>query len=100
MFPESPRYWRRSSLFGLAPTCSQSIRLQKGKAMKINCVSCGHNMTLDDAYDNFEGMFKCWVCSGLLQLKIVEGEVKSVGLAGLQRQPELTKNKVDLEHIL
>jgi hypothetical protein len=70
------------------------------KAMKINCVSCGHNMTLDDAYDNFEGMFKCWVCGGLFQVKIAEGEVKSVSLAGVQRQPAARKTNMNLEDIL
>lgn len=68
--------------------------------MKINCVSCGHNMALDDAYDNFEGMVKCYVCGGLLEVKTEEGQVKSVSLAGVQRQPAVTKTKVDLEDIL
>lgn len=68
--------------------------------MKINCVSCGHNMALDDAYDNFQGMVKCYVCGGLLEVKTEEGKVKSVSLAGVQRQPAAKKAGVDLEDIL
>lgn len=68
--------------------------------MKINCVSCGHNMALDDAYDNFQGMVKCYVCGGLLEVKTEEGKVKSVSLAGVQRQPATKKAGVDLEDIL
>jgi len=48
--------------------------------MKINCVSCGHGLQLGDAYDDFEGLVKCYVCSQLLQVKISHGKVKSVGL--------------------
>lgn len=68
--------------------------------MKINCVSCGHSMALDDAYDDFEGMVKCYVCGGLLEVKTEEGKIKSVSLAGVQRQAAAKKNKVDLEDIL
>lgn len=68
--------------------------------MKINCVSCGHSMALDDAYDDFEGMVKCYVCGGLLEVKTEEGKIKSVSLAGIQRQAAAKKNKVDLEDIL
>ncbi|MEW6110749.1 MAG: hypothetical protein AB1473_03820 [Thermodesulfobacteriota bacterium] len=48
--------------------------------MKINCVSCGHGLQLGDAYDDFEGLVKCYVCSQLLQVKISHGKVKSVSL--------------------
>lgn len=52
--------------------------------MKINCVSCGHSIYLDDAYDDFEGPVKCYVCSGLLQIKTVEGMIKSIRLASME----------------
>jgi hypothetical protein len=68
------------------------------KPMKVNCVSCGHNMTLDDAYENFEGLVKCWVCGGLFMVKIAEGEVKSVNFPGVQCQPAMTKTRIDLEN--
>ncbi|MGC8658865.1 MAG: hypothetical protein ACP5U1_07300 [Desulfomonilaceae bacterium] len=49
--------------------------------MKINCVSCGHSIFLDDAYDDFDGPIKCYVCSGLLQIKTEEGKLKSIRFA-------------------
>ncbi|MEW6350794.1 MAG: hypothetical protein AB1646_17165 [Thermodesulfobacteriota bacterium] len=49
--------------------------------MKINCISCGHSFALDDAYEDFVGMVKCYVCGGLLDLKISDGRIQSVNLA-------------------
>jgi len=46
--------------------------------MKINCLSCGHNMELDDAYDDFEGPVKCYVCGSLLEIKTVEAKLKGI----------------------
>jgi len=64
--------------------------------MKINCISCGHNMMLDDAYDDFEGLIKCYVCGALLQIKNSDGKIKSVNLMGAQPQPPATKTEVDV----
>lgn len=49
--------------------------------MKIHCVSCGHKLEIDDAYADFEGQIKCWVCEALLEMKAEDGMVKSVRLA-------------------
>jgi len=49
--------------------------------MKINCISCGHSIALDDAYDDFTGMVKCYVCGGLLEVKTSEGKIQTVNLA-------------------
>ena len=46
--------------------------------MKIRCVSCGHSISLDDAYDDFEGQVRCYVCSGLLQIRTEEGMIKGI----------------------
>ena len=46
--------------------------------MKINCLSCGHNIDLDDSYSDYEGVIKCYACDALLEVKISEGNVKSV----------------------
>jgi len=54
--------------------------------MKINCISCGHSLWLDDAYDDFFGMVKCFVCGSLLELKTVEGKIQSVNLTALTHQ--------------
>jgi len=49
--------------------------------MKINCLSCGHSVELDDAYDDFEGQVKCFACGALLQVTLSEGCIRSVGVA-------------------
>ena len=48
--------------------------------MKINCVSCGHKVDLDDAYDDYEGQVKCFVCGTLLEIRTDQGNIKSVGV--------------------
>lgn len=53
--------------------------------MKINCISCGHNLSLDEAYDNFTGLVKCYVCGALLEIKTSEGKLQSVDLGRLHR---------------
>ncbi len=46
--------------------------------MKINCISCGHKFDLGDAYDEYEGQVKCYVCGNILEIHTHEGNVKSV----------------------
>ena len=46
--------------------------------MKINCLSCGHKVDLDDAYDDYEGTVKCFTCGALLEISTEEGKLKSV----------------------
>lgn len=46
--------------------------------MKINCLSCGHKVELDDAYDDFEGQVKCFACTALLEIKTEEGRLKTI----------------------
>jgi len=50
--------------------------------MKINCISCGHAISVDDAYGDFSGLVKCYVCGGLLEIKSAEGRLQSVKFAG------------------
>ncbi len=52
--------------------------------MKIRCVSCGHSISLDDAYDDFEGQVRCYVCNGLLQIKTEEGMIKGIRQASME----------------
>jgi hypothetical protein len=59
----------------------------KDSTMKVNCITCGHSLNLDDAYDDFDGLVRCYVCSGLFELKTSQGKVKSVKFA----QPPQTK---------
>jgi hypothetical protein len=52
---------------------------KKGDAnMKINCLSCGHNICLDETYSDYEGQVKCYTCSALLEIKLEESLAKSV----------------------
>jgi DNA-directed RNA polymerase subunit N (RpoN/RPB10) len=48
--------------------------------MKLNCISCGHKFDLGDAYEDYEGLVKCYVCGALLAIKTDEGSLKSMGL--------------------
>ena len=48
--------------------------------MKLNCLRCGHKIDLDDAYDDYEGAVKCYVCGSLLEVKACEGKFRTVRL--------------------
>ena len=55
--------------------------------MKINCLSCGHTVVLDDAYDNYEGQVKCFACGAMLEIKTEEGNVKTVQFVKIIPRP-------------
>jgi|APCry1669188970_1035186.scaffolds.fasta_scaffold489082_1 DNA-directed RNA polymerase subunit N (RpoN/RPB10) len=47
--------------------------------MKINCLSCGHNIVLEDAtYGDYEGAIKCFACGAILEVKLSEERIKSM----------------------
>ena len=46
--------------------------------MKINCLSCGFKVDLDDVYDDYAGLIKCYSCGGLLEIKTEDGKLKSI----------------------
>jgi len=48
--------------------------------MNINCIACGHTFELDDAYDDYEGPVRCWVCGTLLEIKAQDGSLRRMGL--------------------
>ena len=49
--------------------------------MKINCLSCGHNVDLDDVYEeDYEGPIKCFGCDGTLEIKTEHGSLRRVHL--------------------
>jgi len=48
--------------------------------MKINCLSCGFKVDLDDTYDDFEGPIKC-ICGALLEIRTEEGMLKAIKMA-------------------
>ena len=51
--------------------------------MRVNCLSCGHKVDLDRAYDDYEGQVKCFVCGAILEIKTEDGELKSVEFVGI-----------------
>ena len=55
--------------------------------MKINCLSCGHKVVLDDAYDDYEGQVKCFACGAMLEIKTEEGNVKTVQFVKIIPRP-------------
>jgi DNA-directed RNA polymerase subunit N (RpoN/RPB10) len=47
--------------------------------MKVNCLSCGHSINLeDDTYGDYDGAVKCYACGAILEVKLVEARLKSV----------------------
>ena len=48
--------------------------------MRINCLSCGHKVELDDAYDDFKGPIKC-LCGAMLEIRTEEGRLKGIEVA-------------------
>jgi DNA-directed RNA polymerase subunit RPC12/RpoP len=49
--------------------------------MKINCLTCGHNIDLDDAYsENYEGEIKCYGCGATLEIKTEQNAIRAVRL--------------------
>lgn len=62
--------------------------------MKINCLSCGFSIVLDDSYSDYEGAIKCYACETTLEVKLVEGNVKAVKLqAQIQHAAPAGKSK-------
>lgn len=55
--------------------------------MKINCISCGFNINLDETYEDYEGGIKCFTCHALLDVKIEEGKLKSVKFVKYPERP-------------
>jgi ribosomal protein S27E len=49
--------------------------------MKINCLGCGHSFELDEAYEEYAGQIRCWVCGVTLEVQIEAGRPKLVKLA-------------------
>jgi DNA-directed RNA polymerase subunit N (RpoN/RPB10) len=60
--------------------------------MKINCVSCGHKVDLDDMYEDYAGQIKCFVCGAMLEIKLEAGKPKSIKLARPQADEEGVRN--------
>lgn len=46
--------------------------------MRVNCLSCGHKVDLDEAYDDYSGPVKCLACSAILDIEAQEGKLRIV----------------------
>jgi len=55
--------------------------------MKINCLSCGFKVELDDAYEDYAGQLRCYVCNAIMEIKSEDGKIKSVKLARSVARP-------------
>lgn len=55
--------------------------------MKINCISCGFNINLDETYDDYEGGIKCFTCQAILEIRIDDGRLKSLKFDKYQERP-------------
>ena len=53
--------------------------------MKIRCLACGHSMDLAEAYEDYEGQIKCWGCTGVLDVKLQEGKLRSMKFVNFAR---------------
>jgi predicted RNA-binding Zn-ribbon protein involved in translation (DUF1610 family) len=61
--------------------------------MRINCLSCGHKVELDDAYDDFEGPVKC-LCGVLLEIRTEEGRLKAIKVSESRSRPAPRPNSL------
>jgi ribosomal protein S27E len=56
--------------------------------MKVECVSCGHELNLDHwVFDDYEGSVKCFFCSRIMEVKTAKGIVYSIS------PPAITESK-------
>ncbi len=63
--------------------------------MKVNCLSCGHNVDLDDVYEDYEGPVKCFACGATLEIKCEQGHLRRVQFA---RRTAYPHKKETIEH--
>ncbi len=66
--------------------------------MKVNCISCGHSVQLDAAYDDYGGLIKCYVCGALLEIKTSEGRLQSLTLPGPPRDSRPAHKQANDHH--
>jgi len=63
--------------------------------MRVKCISCGHELNLDHSiFDDYQGPVKCFYCSGMMEMKTVQGKVYSINPSGFLNNK---KNSVLME---
>lgn len=55
--------------------------------MRLNCLSCGYLVDLDNAYSDYDGQFKCVICGAVINIKTEEGKLKSASIAKAGQRP-------------
>ena len=45
--------------------------------MQINCLSCGHTLDLHDAYDDYQGPVRCYICGEMMIIHTQHGHMTS-----------------------
>ena len=55
--------------------------------MRINCLHCGHKVDLGEAYDDYRGRVKCFVCGAVLSIKTTHGALRSVKAVAKSARP-------------
>ena len=66
--------------------------------MRINCLSCGHKVELDDAYDDYEGQVRCFTCSTMLEIRTEDGGLKSVKCVNIVPRPSAEGETLNARH--
>lgn len=49
--------------------------------IKLNCLSCGHPIELDEAYEDYQGEVRCWGCRAVVEVTLHEGKLQSMKLS-------------------
>jgi len=62
--------------------------------MKVNCLSCGHKVDLEDAYDDYEGSIKCFACGATLEIRAEQGCLRTVRQASLVSHAPAAERRV------
>ena len=66
--------------------------------MRINCVSCGHEINLNhDLFVDYAGPVKCFVCGTMMEIIATEGVINSIDLLSIL--PRTSSNAVHVERI-
>lgn len=55
--------------------------------MRLNCLSCGYTLDLDNAYGDYDGQIKCVICGAVINIKTEEDKFKSASIVKTGQPP-------------
>jgi hypothetical protein len=64
-----------------------TLESEGGETVRINCLSCGYMVDVDNAYGDYDGQFKCVICNAVLKIKTEEGKLKSASVVKVGQRP-------------